>query len=403
MNRATTIALVLAVVLAGMLGFETSAHGDPLTLRADALATTQSPAGLVMLETDSKLSSTVSAEAVVWTAASPLPGEHAGDVLVIALRARTADGRASTQLGRFVAILGATRPLQIDGAAGRVQLPHAFYTEAYAGIPVLAGLGTGRAWDWAVGARIARKLGDYGSVGLAMMEQRDDGRLATEEVGADAGVAFGKRDDVAVKLAYDLANPAVADAEVTARHVHDRSLRFDLYAGYRAASHLLPATSLFTVLGDIPAERGGARVTWKAAPRLEISADAGVRYVEDDLAPALSAHARLALDDTSRSALTGEIRRDGASDDAWTGLSGAARIALPYALFVSTELELVIPDSDRTPGGRYRGRAWPWALAALGWDFSAWHAAAALEASSSPESRARIDALLQLGRTWSGP
>jgi hypothetical protein len=345
----------------------------------------------------------VSAEAVIWTAANPLPGEHAGDVLVIALRARTADGMASTQVGRFIAVLGAIRPLQIDGAAARVQLPDRFTTEAYAGIPVLAGLGTGRTWDWVVGGRVSRRLGDYGSVGLAMMEQRDDGQLATEEVGADAGFALGKHDDLGARFAYDLANPAVADAELTARHVHDRSLSFDLYGGYRAASHMLPATSLFTVLGDIPAERGGARATWKAAPRLEVSADAGVRYVDNDLAPALSAHARLALDDTNRSALTGEVRRDGASDDAWTGLSGAARIALPYALYASTELELVIPDSDRTPGGRYRGRAWPWALAALGWDHGVWHAAAALEASSSPESRASIDALFQLGRTWGVP
>jgi len=324
-------------------------------------------------------------------------------VLVIALRAHTADGLASAQLGRFVAVLGAIRPLQIDGAAGRIQLPHAFYAEAYAGVPVLAGLGTNRAWDWAAGARIARKLGDYGSLGIAMMEQRDAGRLATEEVGADAGFAFGKRDDLAARLAYDLANPAIADVEITARHAHDKALRFDLYAGYRAASHLLPATSLFTVLGDIPAERGGARATWKAAPRLEVSADAGVRRVDEDLAPALTARARLALDDTQRSALTCELRRDGASDDAWTGVRGAARLALPQALTASGELELVIPDRDRTAGGRYRGSVWPWGLAALGWDRGPWHAAIAVEAAASPETRKRIDALVSLGRTWSGP
>jgi len=395
MNRPATIALVVAIAA--------RSSADPLTLRADALAATQSPAGLVMLETDAKASPLVSAEAVVWTAANPLPGEHAGDVLVIALRAHSEDGRASAQLGRFVAVLGAIRPLQIDGAAGRVQLPHAFYTEAYAGVPVLPGLATSRTWDWVVGARLARKLGDYGSVGIAIMEQRDDGRLASEEVGADAGFALGKRDDLAARLAYDLANPAIADAEITARHAHDKALRFDLYAGYRAASHLLPATSLFTVLGDVPAERGGARATWKAAPRLEVSADAGVRRVDNDLAPALTTRARLALDDTNRSALIGELRRDGASDDAWTGMRGAVRIALPYALSASSELELVIPDHDRTADSRYRGRAWPWALAALGWDSGPWHAAAAVEAASSPETRKRIDALLSLGRTWSGP
>jgi len=395
MMRTTTIALVVAI--AGR------SAADPLTLRADAFASTQAPAGLLMLETDGKVSPLVSAEAVVWTAANPLPGEHAGDVLVIALRARTADGTASTQLGRFVAVLGAIRPLQIDGAAGRVQLPHGFYTEAYAGVPVLPGLGTNRTWDWVVGARLARKLGDYGSLGVAVMEQRDNGQLSSEEVGADAGFALGKRDDLAARLAYDLVNPAIADVEITARHAHDKTLRFDLYAGYRAASHLLPATSLFTVLGDIPAERGGARATWKAAPRLELSADAGVRRVDEDLAPTAIARARLALDDTHRSALTCELRRDGASDDAWTGASGAIRVALPYDLSASSQVELVIPDHDRTANGLYRGQLWPWALAALAWDQGPWHAAAAVEAASSPETRKRIDALLSIGRTWSGP
>ncbi|MEO8548500.1 MAG: hypothetical protein ABI678_00930, partial [Kofleriaceae bacterium] len=248
--------------------------------------------------------------------------------------------------------------------------------------------------------RLARELGDDDAVGIAVMEQREAGRLVTEEVGVDAGVAFGKRDDVGAKLAYDLANPAIADAEVSARHVHSKEMRFDVYAGYRAASHLLPATSLFTVLGDIPATRGGVRVTWRAAPRLEVSGDAGARGSSADVAPAISARARLALDDRGKSALTGEVRRDGASDDAWTGLRGAARIALPCSLTASSEVELVIPDDDRTAGGRYRGRVWPWALAALGWDRGPWHAAFAVEASASPEDRHRIDALVSLGRTW---
>jgi len=62
MNRAVATALVLAAT--------TPTSADPLTLRADALATTQAPAGLLTLETDAKISPLVSAEAVVWTACS---------------------------------------------------------------------------------------------------------------------------------------------------------------------------------------------------------------------------------------------------------------------------------------------------------------------------------------------
>jgi hypothetical protein len=276
-------------------------------------------------------------------------------------------------------------------------LPHRFDVEAYAGLPVKPGLATDRAGDWVAGGRVARRLGNYGSVGLAFLEQRDAGQLATEELGADAGFAIDKHDDLGARIAYDIANPGIAEIGATASR-RKKSLRTDVYATYRAASHLLPATSLFTVLGATPAMRAGAMVSGKLFPRLEVSGDAGVRYLDGDAAPSLMMRTRLLLDERGTSALTGELRRDGIGDDAWTGARGAARIALPHALTASTEIELVIPDTDRG-----RGRAWPWALAALGWEHGAWNAAVAVEASSSPEYVRRLDALLQLGRRWGIP
>ncbi|HEY5944438.1 MAG TPA: hypothetical protein VIV40_03060, partial [Kofleriaceae bacterium] len=135
--------------------------------------------------------------------------------------------------------------------------------------------------------------------------------------------------------------------------------------------------------------------TRKVAPRLELMSDTGVRGVEADLAPVAIVRARLALDDQLASALTAELRRDGVGVDSWTGARGAARIALPRSLVASTELEVVIPDEPRD-----RGSMWPWALAALGWQRGAWHAAGAVEASASPEYRRRIDVLFQLARDW---
>ncbi len=371
------------------------AAADPLRLRADVLATTQSPAGLLVLDSDATMSATTSAEAIVWTAASPLPGEHAGDVLVIALRTRTADGRARAELGRFVATLGALRPLQIDGAMGHVRLPYRVDVEAYAGIPVVPDTGAGRTWDWAAGARAARRLGDYGSVGVAVMEQRDHGQLASEELGVDGGAQLDKRDDLAIRGAYDLMNPGIAEITASASRRSSDSLRSELYATYREASHLLPATSLFAVLGDVPSVRGGVLVTWTAAPRLDVIGDAAARYVDDGYAPAVAARGVLRLDDRGASALSGELRRAGSPDDAWSGARGTARIALGHELTASSELELVIPDHARG-----RGAVWPWALAALGWDRGDWHSAFALEASASPEDRRRLDALFELGHTW---
>jgi hypothetical protein len=380
------IAILLAVAVS-------PASADPYRLRADALASTQSPAGLLVLEADANATARTNAEAIVWTASD------AADVLVFVVRARTEDGRAAGRIGRFVATLGALRPVHVDGAAARVRLARRIDVEAYGGVPVIPiehGMSE-RAWDWVLGGRVARRLGDYGSVGAAMLEQRDQGRLVTREAGLDAGLALDTRHDVAARLAYDLANPGIADAYASVIR-RQKKLRAEVYMGYRAASHLLPATSLFTVLGDTASARGGMLVSGKVAPRLELSSDMGMRGAGDELGVLLVMRARLALDDRFASALTGELRRDGVGDDAWTGVRGAARIALPYALTASTELELVVPDHDRM-----RGRVWPWLLAALGYEHGSWRAAMAVEASASAEYARRLDVLFSLTRLWGVP
>jgi len=369
-----------------------AAAADPLRLRGDAYATTQSPAGLLTLEAAGDQGLNLSAEALVWM------GEGTtGDVLVIALRAHALRGRATATLGRFVATVGALRPVHVDGAGARLRLPYRFDIEGYAGIPVVAGLATARSWDWLAATRVSRRLGDWGSAGVAYLQQRDAGQVATEEVGFDAGAAFSKSDSAAAKVAYDVASPGIASVSFVATH-RVGALRTDLFASHRAASHLLPATSLFSVLGDVPAERAGSTLTWKAAPRLDIGGDVAARKVGADIAPELAFRAKLKLDDRGVSALSCEARRDGVSDEEWTGLRAAARIALPHALSLATEIELVIPDVDRGAG-----RAWPWLLTALAWERGAWHAAIAAEASASPTDVRRFDVLTTLGRSWGVP
>jgi len=376
------------------------AAADPIQLRADALATTGAPAGLVTVSADGSMDPGVSAEAVLWTgggtvhSVGTIGDDSHADILVMVLRAHTADGRASGRIGRFIESLGALRPVQVDGAAGLVSLPLHVDVEAFAGSPVVAGLTTTRAWDWIAGGRVSRPIGDMGSVGIAYAEQRADGALVTEELGVDAGASLGKLDDVGARLAYDLANPGLAEASLTASH-RFKTLRVELYSSFRAPSHLVPATSLFSVLGDAPAERAGTDLTWRAAPRLDVSGDLGVRHSDGASAPEIVVRARLRLDERGASALSAELRRDGVRDDQWTGARCVARIALPRSLMVSTELELVIPDDSRGLGG-----VWPWALVALGWDNGTWHAAIAGEADASPQDRRRVDVLVQVGRRW---
>lgn len=387
--------LAAAIAIAGTA---TTVSADPLRLRADALATTASPAGLLVLEADGAAArGGLSAEAVVWIAGARTPGEDtSGDVLVIAVDATSKNARQRARFGRFVSLLGALRPVHVDGATLRLRLPREFDVEGVAGMPVVAsGLVTGRSWDWIAGGRIARRLGDYGSVGVAYAQRRDAGQLMTEEVGADFGAAIDKRHDIGTRAAYDLANPGLAEVGVSASR-RGKAVRTEVYARHRASSHLLPATSLFSVLGDVPSQRVGTVVTWRAAPRLDLIADVAARRIDDDFAEELVGRARLRLDDRGTSAVTGELRRSGGDTEAWSGARVAARIALPHALALATELELVIPDQDRGTGA-----VWPWSLVALTWERASWSAAIAVEASASPEYRYRVDALFQLSRRWS--
>ena len=375
----------MKLVLVAMLASSVAA-AEPLRLRADALATTASPAGLLVLEAEGS-----SAEAVVWMAGAE-EEDASGDVLVAAIRAQR--GPASARLGRFVSTLGALRVAHVDGGALRVRLPYRFDVEAVAGVPVMPGLGTSRSWDWLAGGRVSRQIGDSGSIGIAYAQRRDVGMLANEELGVDAGFGIGKRDDVGARAAYDLANPGIAEVALTASH-RGKSVRTELYAAHREASHLLPATSLFSVIGDVPSQRAGAVFTWKAAPRLDLIADAGARRIDDDYGAELVGRARLRLDDRGTSVLGAELRRSGVADDAWTGVRGIARISMGAGFTASTEIELVIPDEDRM-----RGTLWPWALGAVAYEHGDWQAAIAAEASASPQYSQRVDVLAQLARRW---
>jgi hypothetical protein len=401
------ILLTAATGAFGSAAEHAAARAEPIRLRADAFAATAAPAGLLDLQAGGDLQDWLRADAVVWLGSGDGIDSGTGtdaDVLIIAARARAPKDQADATLGRFVLTVGALRPLHLDGLDGRARLPHRLVVEAFAGIPVETSLDS-RSWDWVSGGRVGRRLGDWGSAGVAYLEQRDHGELSTRELGLDAGGAITKTLDAGGRLAIDLISTGIAEAQVSAvkRWGHWRA---EAYVTHRSPSHLLPATSLFSVLGDVPSERAGAHVTWRAAPRLDLEVDGGARRVGDDGDPQhsgddygadLTARAVLRLDDRGKGALSCELRRLGAVDGGWTGARATARVPLTGALTASTELELVRPDNDAD------GSLWPWALAALGWHQGAWDAAIAIEASATAQYSSRLDAIARLGRRWELP
>ncbi len=371
-----------------------AAAADPIRLRGDALGAVETPAGLFSLEAHDRATSWMSAEASVWFGGDADDAE--GDALVIAVDLRDPKRRGSVKIGRHVITAGALRPMHVDGVSSRVHLPRDFDVELFGGLPVVPALGP-RPWDWLVGGRASRAFGDA-RVGVAWMERRDHGELHTHEVAADGAVPIGARVDVAAGAAVDVISFGLAEARLSA--VARRSIgRVEVFAIHREASHLLPATSLFSVIGDSPATRAGASAKWNAAPRLDVTGTAALRVTGDQVREDLVAGARLRLDDRGASSLGIELRRQGAVDGGWTGVRGTGRLALTPRWSTSAEVELVMPDE---PGDR--GTLWPWALGAVTWrPTHAWELAGAVEASATPQARSRVDALVRISRTWEGP
>ena len=173
-----------ALTVAATLALAARADAEPLRLRGDALASAQSPVGLLVLGGDGGVAPGVSAEALVWMGTD---ADH-GDALVMAVVARRADRRAEVRLGRLIATAGALRPQHVDGVAGRARLPARFDVEAFGGVPVVPQLGV-RAWDWLAGGRIGRRLGEAGVGDLVAVDALD--------------VAVDHVDPVAEALAHD--------------------------------------------------------------------------------------------------------------------------------------------------------------------------------------------------------
>jgi hypothetical protein len=373
--------------------FSARASAQPLRLRADAVAETQSPTGLVVLQGEDKARPWVDVEGLVWAGTKP---SLTGDLLVLAVRLKEPHGYGDVRAGRFVLATGAIRPVQLDGAAAIARAPWGSTVETFGGAPVVPRFGD-RAYDWLAGARVAQTIASRATVGLSYVQRRTDGEVADEELGADFAAAPVKWLDVAAKGAYDVTSPGIADALVSAA-TRVGAWRFEVFASDRSPSRLLPATSLFSVLGDFPSQAIGGTVKWRAAPRLDLLLSGSGKDVGGELGAGGWLRATLRLDDRGDGNLGLELRREDVSTAQWTGVRALCAQPLGRGFRYSTEVEVVVPDHDDG-----RGAVWPWGLMALSWRHAAgWEVAGGIEASSTPQHRYETDALVRLAGTFDG-
>jgi hypothetical protein len=374
------------------------AAAQPLRLRADAYAQTQgdtqSPSGLVVLQGQDKLRPWIDAEALVWTGAKP---DATADVLVLMVRLRDPRGFGEIRAGRFLIATGAVQPAQIDGAHAIGRTSWGLTAEAFGGAPVVPRFGA-RAYDWLAGGRVAQTLASRATLGVSYVQRREYGDISQQEVGADVAAAPARWFDLAARGAYDLTSPGIADAFLSAA-VRWAAVRVELFASDRSPSRLLPATSLFSVLGDFPSVTSGCTVKWRAAPRLDVLASGAVQSVGAELGGNGWIRTLLRLDDRGDGSLGLELRRQDVWTAQWTGARAVASVPWGRGFRSSSEIEVVVPDR---PNGR--GVAWPWGLLALSWRSTVgWQVAGALEASATPQHRYEADALVRLSRTLDIP
>lgn len=354
-----------------------------LRLRGDALADTQAPAGIVVLHGEDKVRRWLDAETVAWVGSSAGPSTG-GDVLTLSVRARHPETGSEARVGRMVTTMGAVRPVHMDGVRGLARIGGYTTVEGFAGVPVVPSFGW-KDFDWTAGGRIAETVGSVATVGGSYALRKRIGSVDDEEMGVDFALTPTKWLTAAGRSSFDVVSRGIGDALVSVS-AQNEDLRGEVFVTHRDPSRLIPKTSLFSVLGDVPATSTGGTARWRAAPRLELVATGSVqthRGVDgkNDTGGQGLARANLALDDQREGALGLEARRVDFAGSRWIGARATASVPLRWALRFATELELVRPDD---PGSR--SALWPWALVALSWRGArAWDVAGAVEAAGGPD------------------
>jgi hypothetical protein len=368
-----------------------NAQAPKLGFGVDTWGQTYRPAGLVQLESRLKAYPWLQAEAQAWAGRSPSAEGGNGDVVVLALRAQDAEGRAQATGGRFVLTTGAIRPVHIDGGYVRGQIPQGFAIEGFGGVPVTPRFSS-RAYDWLVGGRASQRFGSIGVLGASFVERRDHGRRIDQEIGCDLTLYLMPSLSTAGRASYDLVSRGLSEIQVTGAWGSSLK-RLEAFVAVRNPSLILPATSLFSVLSNVPSAQGGMTGRMRVAPRLTLDALLAYRAASETYGIRAKLGARLWLDDEGKGALEGEVTRDGVQGSEWTGLRALAYHDLFAGIRLNGEVELVIADDTRNGS-----RVWPWGRLSTRYLLrDTWLFSAGVEGSASPEFVKVFQALLRVG------
>ncbi len=356
---------------------------------------TARPVGLLVLQAEDRTRPWLGAEGLAWVGTGQPRSDASADVLTLVVRLRDPTGHGDLRVGRFLEATGAIRPLHLDGASGVARTSWGSSFEAFGGVPVTARLGD-RAYDWAVGGRLAQRITQTMTMGFAYVQRRDRGRLADEEVGGDFAAMPLPWLDLAARASKDVVSHGITDALASVA-MRSEDVRVEVFGTRRSPSRLLPATSLFSVLGDVPSSRLGTSLRWRAAPRLDVLGSAAAQTQDDRAGADVTLRATLRTDDDGTGSLGLEVRRQSLPGATWSGVRGIAIVPLKKnVLRASTEVEIAAPDEPES-----RGSVWPWMLVAVTWRVTpAWDLAVATKGGATSTTRSEIDALMRASYVW---
>lgn len=356
-------------------------------VQSDLLLQGRPAEGLLILRSGYRNSSWLDVDALVFVGANER--EATGDVLAISLGIREPHGYGHARLGRFLLSTGAVRPVQIDGASLLARPWRSSSIELFGGVPVLPEFAP-RNYDWLVGGRAAQRLFERLTLGASYLHRRHAGELDGEELGADVSLMASDVFSVSGLGSWDLISHGLAELRLAAA-LHTRRLELELHGSRRIAARLLPATSLFSVISNVPSTELGAALTWHLFPRLDLASNAAALGLDGRAGYRAALRVRLRLSDEAGGEITAEGLRQHLGDEGYTG--GSLRVQAPVVPWLRPHASIEVVAADHP---RARGTLWPWARVGASYTHGAWLVSAAAAFRATPQYRGELQGLLRI-------
>ena len=202
----------------------------------------------------------------------PREGTFTGDLDIGFVNARLFHGRLEARLGRQFVFAGVSRALQLDGGSLTWRIWRGIAINAYGGAPVTPRFGTSLG-DVAVGGRMYWRARWNTEVGLSFLQVNEAGRIAQQNLGADARWQILRSLTASGYATLSLVELRLAEASLAAtwRPIPMLDLRADYH---RTAPDLfLPRSSILSVFAQESYDEAGGSVWLRPAARVRLDGD----------------------------------------------------------------------------------------------------------------------------------